>query len=292
MPRILLIIVSTLTLLSPFARAEDDEREIRLSPDGNYFVGWYDHDAGKPFGVVRPIIVSSVSNQHHVFSLVSVPRNTDAKWNSTSTRCVIADAPDNGGPNTWLVYRKNEYEWASMKIDPFKGLYAEFSETPHGATLFRPSILKISWISETAVSFHAYCNLGTYLITVDTKESDKNPISKKLSDEFQEPTKEGEQALPVEVAVAVAADGSLKLNGKVLPKQELAAALKKLKEETESDEREVILTIYADAKSKYEQIVEVLDATAQAGVTNVSFQAVVEQQAADGKTPKASQPAH
>ena len=81
-----------------------------------------------------------------------------------------------------------------MKLEPFKVLFAEFSETPHGATLFRPSILKISWISETTVSFYAYCNLGTYLITVDTKEPNKNPISHKLSDEFLEPTKEGEQA--------------------------------------------------------------------------------------------------
>ena len=193
MPRILLIIVSILTLLSPFTRAEDDEREIHLSPDGHYFVGWYDHDAGLPFGIVRAIMLRSVSGSYDIFSVVSVPRSTDAEWNSTSTRCVIADAPDNGGPNTWLVYRKDEYEWASTKLDPFKVLYAEFSETPHGATLFRPSILKISWISETTVSFHAYCNLGTYLITVDTKEPDKNPISKKLSDEFLEPTEEGEQ---------------------------------------------------------------------------------------------------
>lgn len=75
-----------------------------------------------------------------------------------------------------------------MKLDPFKGLSAEFIETPHGATLFRPSILKIRWISETTVSFHAYCNLGTYLITIDTKESDTEPVSKKLSNELLEPT--------------------------------------------------------------------------------------------------------
>jgi hypothetical protein len=189
MPRILTFIVSFLTLLSSFTRAEEGAREIRLSPDGHYFVGWYDHDAGKPFGVVRPIMLRSVSDAYDIFSVVSVPRTTDAAWNPTSTKCVIADAPDNGGPNTWLVYRKNEYEWASIKLDPFKVLYAEFSKTPHGATLFRPSILKISWVSETTVSFHAYCNLGTYLITIDTKGKDKNPVSKKLSDELLEPTK-------------------------------------------------------------------------------------------------------
>ena len=187
MKRILPLIVSTLTLLSVFSHAEDDAREIRLSPDGRYFVGWYDHDAGLPFGIVRPIVLRSVSDQYDIFSLVSVPRYTQAEWNPTSAMCVIADAPDNGGPNTWLVSRKDEYPWASMKLDPFKRLYAEFSKTDHGASLWRPSILKISWISDTTVTFHAYCNLGTYLITIDTKGKDKNPVSKKLSDEPLEP---------------------------------------------------------------------------------------------------------
>jgi hypothetical protein len=189
MKRIRLIVVFALTLLSVFSHAEDDAREVRLSPDGRYFAGWYDHDAGLPFGIVRPIVLRSVSGSYDIFSLVSVPRCTEAEWNSDSTMCVITDAPDNGGPNTWLVYRKNEHEWASMKLDPFKDLYAQFSKTPHGAALFRPSILKISWVSETTVSFHAYCNLGTYSITIDTKDADKNPVSKKLSDELLEPTK-------------------------------------------------------------------------------------------------------
>lgn len=189
MQRLLPLIVSTLTLLSMFARAEEGAREVRLSPDGRYFVGWYDHDAGMPFGVVRPIVLRSVSDQYDIFSLVSVPRYTQAEWNSASNMCVIADAPDNGGPNTWLVHRKNDDQWSSMKLDPFKGLYAEFSKTSHGAELWRPSILKISWISDATVSFHAYCNLGTYLITIDTKGKDKNPIIKKLSNELLEPTK-------------------------------------------------------------------------------------------------------
>ena len=190
MSRILPLIVSILTLLGQFTRAEAGEREIRLSPDGLYFVGWYDHDAGKPFGEVRSIILRSLSDPYGIFSVASVPRATDAEWNPTSTHCVIADAPDNGGPNTWLIYRKKDDQWASLKLDPFKGLYAEFTKTPHGAQLFRPSILKVNWVSDTTVSFHAYCNLGTYLITVDTKQADKNPISKKLSNEFLEPTKD------------------------------------------------------------------------------------------------------
>jgi len=189
MRHLLHLVASTLLLLSMFARADEGAREIRLSPDGLYFVGWFDHDAGKPFGVVRPIVVRSVSDPYDIFSFVSVPRTTAAEWNSASTMCVIVDAPDNGGPNSWLVHRNKDDQWASMKLDPFKGLYAEFSKASHGAELWRPSILKINWISDTTVSFHAYCNLGAYLVTVDTKEVNKNPVSKKLSNEFLEPPK-------------------------------------------------------------------------------------------------------
>ena len=177
-------------MLYSFACAEEVAREIRSSPDGRYFVGWFDHDAGMPFGLIRPIVLRSVSDSYDIFSLVSSPRYTQAEWNAASTKCVIADAPDNGGPNTWLVHREKDDQWSSMKLDPFKGLYAEFSKTPHGAEMWRPSILKISWISDTTVSFHAYCNLGTYLITMDTKEVDKKPVIKKISDQFIEPTKD------------------------------------------------------------------------------------------------------
>jgi hypothetical protein len=189
MQRRIALIVSTLTFLSVSSRAEEGAREVRLSPDGLYFVGWYDHDAGRPFGLVRPIVLRSVSDPYDIFSLVSVPRYTQAEWNSASTMCVIADAPDNGGPNTWVVHRKKDDQWSTLKLDPFRGLYAEFSKTPHGAELWRPSILKIRWISDTSVSFHVYCNLGTYLISIDTKDADKKPISKKLSNELLEPTK-------------------------------------------------------------------------------------------------------
>jgi hypothetical protein len=189
MLRILALIVSMLALPSMFAQSVEHAREIRRSPDGRYFVGWYDHDAGMPFGMVRPIVLRSVSDSYDIFSLVSVPRCTEAEWNPASTMCVVADAPENGGPNTWLVHRKKDDQWSTKKLDPFKCLYAGFSKTSHGAELWRPSILKISWISDTIVSFHAYCNLGTYLITIDTKETDKEPVSKKLSNEFLEAPK-------------------------------------------------------------------------------------------------------
>lgn len=106
MQRLLPLVVSTLTLLTIFARAENGAREVRLSPDGRHFVGWYDHDAGMPFGIIRPIVLRSVSGSYDMFSLVSVPRCTEAEWNSASSMCIISDAPDNGGPNTWLVQRK------------------------------------------------------------------------------------------------------------------------------------------------------------------------------------------
>lgn len=190
MHRLLSLVVSAVTLLSALARGEEGAREIRLSPDGRYFVGWYDHDAGKPFGIVRPIVLRSVSDSSDIFSLVSVPRSTQAAWNAASTMCVVANAPDNGGPNTWLISRKNGDHWDSRKLDPFKDLFAEFSKNSHGPTLFRPSILKLSWISDATVSFHAYCNLGTYLITVDMEEADTKAVSKKLSDQFLEPTQD------------------------------------------------------------------------------------------------------
>lgn len=190
MKYILFLVIAILTPLSTLARAEDHEREVRLSPDGLHFVGWYDHNAGLPFGVVRPIMLRSVSGQYDIFSIVSVPRSTSAAWNSASTMCVIADAPDNGGPNTWLVQRKEDELWDTIKLDPFKELCAEYSKTSHGAELWRPSILKIKWISVTTVSFYSYCNLGTYLITIDTTATDKKPVIKKLSAELQEPKEE------------------------------------------------------------------------------------------------------
>ncbi len=78
-------------------------REIRPSPDGKFFVAWLDHDAGPPVGVLRAIVLRHATDQESLFSFVSSPRYTEAVWNPSSTRCVIADAPDNGGPRTWLL---------------------------------------------------------------------------------------------------------------------------------------------------------------------------------------------
>ncbi len=183
-PALSLLLAAILT--NPFAMAQDNAREIRRSPDGRFYGGWFDHDAGAPFGIIRPIVVRSTTGVYDIFSFVSVPRSTDAAWNAASTRCVIADAPDNGGPNTWLVYRRGPDQWASRELDPFAPLYEAFLKADPGAQLFRPSILKITWLSNTEVRFRGYCNTGTYLITMDTAAPEKLPETKKLSEKFLE----------------------------------------------------------------------------------------------------------
>jgi hypothetical protein len=183
------VMLSVLVVLvsNALAIAEEPEREIRRSPDGRYFVGWFDYDAGAPFGMIRPIVFRSATDPYNIFSLVSSPRYTDASWNPASSRCVIADAPDNGGPKTWLVYQKTPQEWATREIAPFAALENEFYKAdPKVTHLFRPSILKITWLSETEVQFRGYCNSGTYLITVDTAQPKDPPTAKKLSDAWLE----------------------------------------------------------------------------------------------------------
>jgi hypothetical protein len=160
-------------------------REIRPSPDGKFYVAWLDHDSGPPIGVIRSIMLRFATDQESLFSFVSSPRYTDAVWNSSSTRCVIADAPDNGGPRTWLVSKPPEGEdaWKALKIDPFSELEkAHYQADPDVHHLFRPSFSKIEWLSETTVQFHGFCNSGTYLLTVDATAPDKAPEIHKLSD--------------------------------------------------------------------------------------------------------------
>jgi hypothetical protein len=141
---------------------KDDAREVRKSPDGLFYVGWFDLDAGEPFGIIRPVVVRSATDLQDIFSFVSTPRDTKAAWNPASNRCVIADAPDNGGPKVWLVYQKSLDEWAHREIEPFATIYTSFRKTdPDVHYLFRPSILKIEWLSDTRVRFRGYCNIGT-----------------------------------------------------------------------------------------------------------------------------------
>ncbi len=179
-------LVSFLSLFTCcLAIAADSTQVVRYSPNKLYFVAWFDSDAGVPLGVVRSIVVRNASDPEDIFSIVSVPRATHAAWNPASNRCVIADAPDNGGPITWLVYQKKTGKWDSRRLDPFELLEKAFYKAdPEVHHLFRPSFRKIEWLSDTKVCFHGYCNSGTYLITVDTASPDSPPIAKKLSNKW------------------------------------------------------------------------------------------------------------
>ncbi|MDQ3622458.1 MAG: hypothetical protein M3463_08230 [Verrucomicrobiota bacterium] len=98
---------------------------------------------------------------------------------------MIADAPDNAGPVIWLVYQKNASNWASRKLDPFAPLYEAFRKTDPGVrTLFRPSILKMEWLSDRLVRFRGYCNTGTYWMTLDTSSQNAQPTIARTSDEL------------------------------------------------------------------------------------------------------------
>lgn len=162
-------------------------REIRRSPDGKMFVAWADHQLGPPLGEIRSIFLRYANDQDTLFSVVSSPRDTKAAWNPGSSRCVIADAPDNGGPRTWLAIHESPeaWEWKTRMIEPFRELERRFREAdPEVHHLFRPSILGIEWQSDTKVRFRAYCNTGTYFLTFDTDRPDESAVEEKLSDEF------------------------------------------------------------------------------------------------------------
>jgi hypothetical protein len=165
-----------------------DSTVIHYSPDKHYYIGWFDYDAGPPFGLIRLIMLRSSSDSYDIFSKISVPRYTKAAWNPSSTKCFVADAPDNGGPVSWLVYKTSPLDaeqWKTAVLDPFGQIYEEFRKSdPEVHYLFRPSILKISWLSDSTLQLRGYCNSGTYLITIDTIELSSKPKVEKLSDQL------------------------------------------------------------------------------------------------------------
>jgi hypothetical protein len=169
-----------------FAHAADPVREFRKSPDGKYFVAWFDQDVGKILGEMRSVVLCASDDSAPLFSFVSMPRYTDAAWNPSSTRCIIADAPDNGGPVVWLLVKTGEGSWNPVEIKPFASLSKDFYNAPKNTSLFRPSLLKIEWLSDTKIRFRGYCNSGTYLMTMDVTEPDKTPELEKLSDKWLE----------------------------------------------------------------------------------------------------------
>jgi hypothetical protein len=42
----------------------------------------------------------------------------------------------------------------------------------------------MEWLSDTKVRFRAYCNTGTYFLTMDTDCPDEPPVEEKLSDKL------------------------------------------------------------------------------------------------------------
>jgi hypothetical protein len=179
-----------LCLLLQFASvcAATNSTVIHHSPDKRYYIGWFDYDAGPPFGLIRLIMLRSSSDSYDIFSRISVPRYTEAAWNPSSTKCFIADAPDNGGPVSWLVYKTTPLDaeqWKTVVLDPFEQIYEEFRKSdPEVHHLFRPSILKITWQSNSTLQLRGYCNSGTYLITIDTTKLSSKPKFEKLSNQL------------------------------------------------------------------------------------------------------------
>ncbi|MEI6655368.1 MAG: biopolymer transporter ExbD [Verrucomicrobiota bacterium] len=86
--------------------------------------------------------------------------------------------------------------------------------------------------------------------------------------------------IPDEIAIRIDDDGQVFLNDesfdtpqvKSLP--DLASNLKQLQEASKASNTAVMVTIYAAEQSKYERIIDVLDALTRAGISNVTFQAV------------------
>lgn len=85
--------------------------------------------------------------------------------------------------------------------------------------------------------------------------------------------------MPDEIAIRIEDDGQVYLNddpldtpeNKNLP--ELAGNLDQLRQSSEASKSEVLVTIYANEQSKYERVVDVLDALSRARIANVTFQA-------------------
>jgi biopolymer transport protein ExbD len=85
--------------------------------------------------------------------------------------------------------------------------------------------------------------------------------------------------MPDEIAIRIDDEGQVYLNDepedtandKNLP--DLARNLNDLKISSKASQSEVLVTIYASEGSKYERVINVLDALARAKITNVTFQA-------------------
>jgi hypothetical protein len=171
--------------------ASEPKCEIRHSPDKKHLVAWFDQDVGQPLRDMRSVVLCASDDSTPLFSFVSIPRYTKAAWNPSSDRCLIADAPDNAGPVVWLLQKNSKGDWSPSLLEPFTSLATEFyNKQSEGkeprSTLFRPSLLKIEWLTDTKIRFRGYCNLGTYLMTMDTASPDTAAKVEKLSDKLLE----------------------------------------------------------------------------------------------------------
>ena len=168
---------------------------VLYSPDRQHYVAWFDVKAGSPIGDVRPVVFRTTSSIPDLFSFVTVPgQATQAAWNAFSTRCVIGDQPDNGGASVWLVYKQEPDEWLWRKIDPLAPVYAAYRRVmgDRDTPLFRPTLNKIEWLTDTQARFLISCNLGShepaavagrYFVTIDFQSLGAVPTMTKISDQ-------------------------------------------------------------------------------------------------------------
>lgn len=165
--------------------AEPSPLVVHYSPDKSAFIAWSDYDAGRPLGMIRSIVLRQSNDEWVSFGLVTTPRTTDAAWNAASTRCLLSDAPDNGNLFVWLIEKNSEAPtWRPVSLNPLATVERQFHTTDHGSSLWRPSVLKMSWTDDTSIELRCYCNLGTYLITVDTRKTTGPFHVKKLSNKL------------------------------------------------------------------------------------------------------------
>lgn len=170
-----------------------------MSPDESHILEWSDHDAGDTFGKIRKIVFRDAVQPFPILTFISVPKSTDAQWNSTSSKIILADAPDSEEPRVWLIRKNDDDRWIKERVHLFVGLRTKFAERGQDSA-FNPLILDISWESDALVSFHIISKIGTFLIKVDTADMTVAPITMQISEHIKEPKNQNKGANKSEVA--------------------------------------------------------------------------------------------
>ncbi len=179
----------TLFIFSLISARSEEKKWGRISPDGVHIVEWLDYDSGVKFGQVRKIVFREVAHPYPIFTFLSMPKRTIAEWNSVSSKLIFSDSPDSEEPRTWLIIKDSNGRWVKQRVDLFAELKDEYRERKNCSLPFNPMVLGILWTSDDSVRFRAICKIGTYLITLDTKDISAGPITKKLSANLIEPKK-------------------------------------------------------------------------------------------------------